>query len=60
LWLVVGSDGLPRDVKVSRSLSPEFDEAAIDTVKKWKFAAGTKDGKPVATRLNVEVTFRLN
>jgi TonB family protein len=59
LGLVVGSDGLPRDITVSRPLSPDFDKAAIDAVKKWKFSPATKDGKPVATQVNVEVSFHL-
>jgi TonB family protein len=59
LWLVVGSDGLPRDIAVSRPLSPDFDAAAIDAVKKWKFSPATKDGKPVAAKVNVEVSFHL-
>jgi protein TonB len=60
LSLVVGSNGLPRDVKVGRSLSPDLDEAAIEAVKKWEFAPATKDGKPVASRINVEVSFRVH
>jgi periplasmic protein TonB len=59
LGLVVGSDGLPRDITVSRPLSSDFDAAAIDAVKKWKFSPATKDGKPVAAKVNVEVSFHL-
>jgi protein TonB len=59
LELVVHSDGLPSDVKVSRKLSPEFDKAAIEAVKKWKFSPATQDGKPVAVEINVEVNFHL-
>lgn len=59
LALVVDTDGLPRDITVSRPLSPQFDAAAIDAVKKWKFSPATKDGKPVATSIQVEVSFRL-
>jgi len=59
LGLVVGSDGLPRDITVSRPLSPDFDAAAIDAVKKWKFSPATRDGKPVATAIKVEVNFHL-
>jgi hypothetical protein len=28
-------------------------------MKKWLFKPGTKDGKPVAVQVNVEMTFRL-
>ena len=59
LDLVVDADGLPRDVKVWHRLSPEFDEAAIDAVKTWKFSPATKDSKPIATQIKVEVNFHL-
>ena len=57
--MVAGSDGLPRDVKVYRSLNADLDESAMNTVKKWKFAPGTKDGEPVAVQIIVEISFHL-
>ena len=59
LWLIVGPDGHPRDVKVARSLGMGLDQKAIEAVKKWKFEPAMKDGKPVAVQINVEVNFRL-
>jgi len=59
LELVVDPDGLPRDITVSRPLSPEFDKAAIDAVKKWKFSPAAKDGKAIATQIKAEVDFHL-
>jgi periplasmic protein TonB len=59
LWLIVGPDGRPRDVKVTRSLGLGLDEKAIEAVKQWKFEPAMKDGKPVAVQINVEVSFRL-
>jgi len=50
---------LPREITVSRPLSPDFDAAAIDAVKKWKFSPASKDGNPVATAIKVEVSFHL-
>ncbi len=59
LSLIVGSDGLPRDIKVLTPLGDGLDEKAVDAVMKWKFEPGTKDGKPVAVQLMIEVNFRL-
>ncbi len=59
LWLVVGPDGRPRDIKIARTLGLGLDEKAIEAVKNWKFEPAMKDGKPVAVMINVEVSFRL-
>jgi periplasmic protein TonB len=59
LWLVVGPDGRPRDIKVSRTLGLGLDEKAIEAVKTWRFEPAMKDNKPVAVQINVEVSFRL-
>jgi TonB family protein len=59
LSLVVDEQGRARDIRVARSLGMGLDEKAIEAVKKWKFAPGTKDGIPVPVQVNVEVNFRL-
>ena len=59
LSLVVGADGRPRDMNVTRSLGLGLDEKALQTVKTWKFEPALKDGKPVAVLISVEVEFRL-
>jgi protein TonB len=59
LSLIVGADGVPRDIRVARSVGLGLDEKAIETVKTWKFDPGTKDGKPVATYATIEVAFHL-
>src|SRR6266849_5374560 len=59
LSLVVGADGRPRDIQVSRSVGLGLDEKAIEAVKTWKFDPALKDGKPVAVAIAVEVTFHL-
>jgi TonB family protein len=59
LWVVVGPDGRPRDIRVARSLGLGLDEKAIDAVRQWKFDPARKDGSPVAVQINVEVNFRL-
>ena len=59
LWLIVDEKGVPKDIKVARSLSPELNAKAIEAVKRWRFQPATREGKPVAVQINVEVEFRL-
>jgi TonB family protein len=59
LWVVIGADGTPRDVRVQRSLGMGLDEKAIAAVKSWRFQPAMKDGHPVAVQVNIEVNFRL-
>jgi periplasmic protein TonB len=59
LWLIVGADGKPRDIRVQHSLGMGLDERAIEAVRQWKFEPAMKDGRPVAVQVNIEVSFRL-
>ena len=59
LTIIVGADGRPRDVKVTRSLGMGLDEKAIEAVRQWRFDPATKDGKPVNVMVSIEVAFRL-
>lgn len=57
--LLVGTDGLPTDLHVVRSVGAGLDEQALDSVGKYRFKPATKDGNPVPARITVEVSFRL-
>ncbi len=59
LWLVVGPDGLPHDLKVSRTLGMGLDQKALEAVRRWRFEPARMNGRPVAVQINVEVNFRL-
>jgi protein TonB len=61
LATVVLADGSVGDVTVSRSLDSTFglDQQAVKAAKQWVFKPGMKDGKPVAVRVNIELTFTL-
>ena len=58
--LVLGPDGIPRDVWIIRGLGMGLDERSIEVVKKWKFQPAAKDESPVAVFLSVETSFRLH
>ena len=61
LRAVVRIDGSVGDVWITRSLDRMFglDEEAIRTVKQWRFRPGTKDGKPVAVVVPIELRFSI-
>jgi periplasmic protein TonB len=59
LMLVVDEHGMPKDMKVTRSLGLGLDQKAIDAVSKWRFKPGMKDGKAVPVIATIEVNFRL-
>jgi TonB family protein len=58
---VVLADGKVGDMKVTQSLDTEYglDTQAVEAIKQWLFKPGTKDGKPVAVRVAIEMTFTL-
>ena len=58
IWLIVDTDGTPKQIKVVRKLGMGLDEEAVAAVKKWRFKPATKDGQPVPVMINVEVNFR--
>jgi TonB family protein len=63
VWLsiVVDANGDVSDAAVTRSLDTEYglDDEALKAARKWKFKPGTKDGRPVAVRVTLELTFTL-
>ncbi len=54
--LVIGVDGIPRDVRVVDGVSP-FAEAAEEAAKSWRFAPAERDGTPVAAKIRLQVSF---
>jgi len=58
---IVMPDGTVGQVQIVRSLDDRFglDEKAIEAVKRWRFRPGTRQGKPVAVLVNIELTFTL-
>jgi periplasmic protein TonB len=59
LAMIVGPDGKPHDIRVQRGIGMGLDEKAIEAVQQWRFDPATKDGRPVAVQISVEVSFKL-
>jgi protein TonB len=62
LEIVVKEDGTVGEVRIVKSLdrASGLDAAAVQAAKQWLFKPGMKDGKPVATRVILELEFRLH
>jgi len=58
---IVGVDGRLHDIRIARSLDATFglDQEAIACVRQWRFRPGTRQGKPVAVYVTIEVAFNL-
>jgi len=59
LILVVTREGGVTDIRVKDGLGHGLDEEAVKAVRTWKFTPATKDGKPIAVQIAVEVDFHL-
>jgi TonB family protein len=61
LEAVVQPDGTVREVRIKRSLDRKFglDDAAVKSVKDYRFTPGMKDGVAVPVLVSIEVSFAL-
>jgi TonB family protein len=69
--LIVGADGLPKDVHVVRSAAEDFtkpkdrkaaatlDEKAVEPVRQYRFKPGTYQGRPVPVAITIDVGFHI-
>ena len=57
LHLIVDDKGRPVLMRVFQRLGHGFEESAINTVASWTFQPATRDGKPMAVVITVEVSF---
>ncbi len=59
LALVLDDAGRVQDLRVESSTHKEFEAAALEAVRRWKFKPGQKDGQSVRTFLRQTLRFRL-
>lgn len=53
----IAKDGSVKNVKVTKSVQPELDKAAMDSVRQWLFTPTRLDGVAVDTDMTVSITF---
>jgi TonB family protein len=58
LVATVGEDGKVRNVRVVKSI-PLLDQAAIDALKQWEYAPGTRNGVAFAIEITVTISFSM-
>lgn len=57
LYAVIGTEGQVLDAAVVRSASPDFDRAALDAVKGWRYRPAMCGDIPVERELSIVVSF---
>lgn len=57
--VVLGADGIPVQIAVSRPIGFGLDENAVDAIRKATFQPAIKDGKPVPVLFDVLAKFRI-
>ena len=55
----ISDKGVIEDMRLLKSVAPDFDTAAMDAVRKWTFEPATMDGKPVPVLFNLSINFKL-
>ena len=58
LSITIGEDGKPLNPEVARSGGKDFDRAALEAVRSWRFQPAKCDGAPYPAKVNVEMEMR--
>jgi TonB family protein len=58
LHVTVEPDGAVSDAHVEHAGDPEFDRAAVEAVRRWRFEPARRGDRPVRARVRVAVRFR--
>jgi protein TonB len=60
LKMIIGTDGVPKNVEVAQSSGkPRLDEAAVACVKTFRYTPAMKDGQPIEIPGNPSVVWKL-
>jgi protein TonB len=60
LEAVVRANGIPTNIRVTRSLDPEgLDGEAVRAASQWRFEPGRLNGRPVDVVASIQMDFRI-
>ena len=59
LDVVVGKDGSVENIKVAKSLRDDYDSAAMDAVRQWRFEPFLLNGNPIEVATTINITYSL-
>jgi hypothetical protein len=51
--MVIGKDGMPRDLVLAETSDPLFGRACLEAAAKWRFKPALVKGKPVSTQVSL-------
>jgi TonB family protein len=57
--MVIGSDGVAREIVVERGIDSGLDLNAVQAVRHWRFQPAMRNGQPVAVKAAIAVNYRL-
>ena len=53
----ISEEGKIQKLRVKKSVNPDYDASALESVWKWKFTPATCEGKPIGTQIEIELNF---
>jgi protein TonB len=59
LLVMVGKNGRTQDIRITKSIDKDFDSAAVNAVRRWKFEPAKCEGEPIELEINVEIQFHI-
>lgn len=59
LFINVGKDGVPKDVRILHGLGLGLNESAVKAVAQWRYQSATANGRPIEMGMSVDATFLL-
>jgi TonB family protein len=59
LAVVIGKDGSPENIRVSKSLREDYDKSAIDAVRQWRWETYLLNGNPIEVDTTVTITYSI-